>query len=389
MKIAYVSADPGVPAFGRKGCSVHVQEMNRALLRAGHSVALLASSFKGFAPDGLERAGTIVLPRASGALPAAEREQEALANNTALAESLNSAGLFDLIYERYSLWSYAGMEWARSRSIPGILEVNAPLIDEQAAYRTLIDRPAAVATLDRACGAASAIVAVSDGVAGWLEGFGVESDRIHVIPNGVDPARFHPAITPTLPGGNEFTVGFTGTLKPWHGLRTLADAFLQAQERDPLMRLLIVGDGPQRDELEASLAQAPCPDRVIFTGAVDPGEVPGLVASMDVAVAPYEDLDDFYFSPLKLFEYMAAGRAVAASSIGQIPEIISHRSNGLLVPAGDAGELAGALLEMREHPALRQSLGAAARDSVAERHTWDAVAGQLLEIAASPVEATA
>jgi glycosyltransferase involved in cell wall biosynthesis len=191
-------------------------------------------------------------------------------------------------------------------------------------------------------------------------------------------------VAPSCPAPDgAFTVGFAGTLKPWHGLETLAEAFGIAQQADPAFRLLIVGDGPRRSILEEALARAPHPERVIFTGALDPGRMPGMLASMDVAAAPYDDLPGFYFSPLKLFEYMACGRASVASAVGQIPEIIRHGATGLLCPPGDAGALAGALLRLRREPALRADIGNAARAYVTRNHTWDATARRVFEIAGS------
>src|SRR5207244_8458609 len=115
------------------------QEVVRALLRHGAHVELLAARFGGQAPPGLESVPQHALPAAAKGEPA-WREREALAANEQLAQALASAGPFDLVYERYSLWSYAAMEYARWRCVPGLLEVNAPLVEEQARYRALIDR---------------------------------------------------------------------------------------------------------------------------------------------------------------------------------------------------------------------------------------------------------
>src|SRR5262249_600401 len=142
MRVAYVSADAGVPVFGRKGCSVHVQEFLRALLRQGADVQLYASRFGGEAPAGLEALPAFQIPLA-GHGHVTKREQASLAANHELLRALDQHGPFDLVYERYSLFSYSAMEYARGIHAPGVLEVNAPLIQEQAEYRTLIDRAGA------------------------------------------------------------------------------------------------------------------------------------------------------------------------------------------------------------------------------------------------------
>ena len=124
-------------------------------------------------------------------------------------------------------------------------------------------------------------------------------------------------------------MGFVGTLRPWHGVEGLIEAFAVLHGLDPDVRLLIVGDGPLRNTLESMAADRGVSHAVDFRGAVEPSEVPRMLASMDVAVAPYPPLDDFYFSPLKLFEYMAAGCAIVAAAIGQINQTVGDFQGNL------------------------------------------------------------
>ena len=381
MRVAYVCADPGVPVFGEKGSSIHVQEMLRALKSRGCRVELFAARVDGAPPPGLEALPLHRLPRLS-ASDAAAREREALAANVELRRTLAEAGRFDVVYERYSLWSHAAMEHARDAGTPGVLEVNAPLVEEQATYRTLADREGAERVARQVFAAARALVAVSDGVASFLRAQGAAPERVHVVPNGVDPARFPESVLPSRPADpGVFTVGFVGTLKAWHGLPQLAEAFHRLHDSHPATRLLIVGDGPEREDLVRDLAARGLSGSALLCGAVPPAEIPGLLASMDAAVAPYPPIDPFYFSPLKVFEYMAAGLPVAASRIGQLAAVIRDGGNGLLLPPGDAGALSAALVRLCEDRALRIRLGRAARGTVLEEHTWEAVAGRILRLA--------
>jgi len=381
MRIAYVSADLGVPIFGRKGCSIHAQEVLSALVRRGAQVDLFTTSGEGEPPAGLENLTVHVLPRPPKGEPAA-REQAAIAGNVNLQAELERAGPFDLVYERYSLWSYAAMEFARTAGVPALLEVNAPLIEEQAQYRVLIDRAGAERVADRAFRAATALLAVSEEVAAWLERFPTAQGKVHVVPNGIRPERFPEGTVPTLPAAaGVFTVGFVGTLKAWHGLSVLVEAFDMLHKNHPASRLLIVGDGPERENVTADLTHRGLVEATTFTGAVAPGEVPGLLASMDVAVAPYPPLSTFYFSPLKVYEYMAAGLAVVASRIGQLQTLIEPEVNGLLVPPGDSAALATALDRLLTEPQLRRRLGRRARATVLESYTWDGVAQRILDLA--------
>src|SRR3989449_3803555 len=181
------------------------------------------------------------------------------------------------------------MEHAATAGVPGLLEVNAPLIEEQAAYRGLRDAAGADRVAARAFRAASVLLAVSAEVAAWLERRGVARGRVHVIPNGVDAERFRPDVRPAAPGPpGSFTVGFVGSMKPWHGLDVLVEAFARLHERAPDARLLLVGDGPARAAVCADLSARGLNGVVHCTGAVAPREVPGLLTSVDVAVADRE-----------------------------------------------------------------------------------------------------
>jgi len=310
------------------------------------------------------------------------REQACLAANKRLCAELKSVGPFTFVYERYSLWSFAAMEFARATSTSGLLEVNAPLIEEQAEHRVLVDRASAQQVAERVFSAATALIAVSQEVAAYLEVFPAARGKVHVIPNGVNPGRFPAHLKPSLPSGpGIFTIGFVGTLKPWHGLGILLEAFTTLHGRDPMTRLLIVGDGPEREKLAAEASSRGLSEAVHFTGAVGPDEVPGLLNSMDVAVAPYPKMQNFYFSPLKVYEYMAAGLPVVASRVGQIEKIIEHEVTGLLVPPGDVIALAAGLERSRRESGLRERLGKAARNRVLRDHTWAGTVQHILEIA--------
>lgn len=375
MRIAYICTDPGVPVFGRKGCSIHVQEVVRAFTRMGHEVTLFARRWGGEAPSDLETVRCIPLPKVGA--DGAAREADLAALNRDIPALIETHGPFDLVYERYALWSSAALQWARATGLPGILEVNAPLVEEQSAHRSLHDRPLAEAISLEALIAARRVVAVSSGVARWLMSEGVDAGKIEVIANGVDPDRFAPAYRDC---GRDPVIGFVGTLKPWHGLNILIEAAGRLKDQGLAFRLLLVGDGPERGSIERSLADHGLAVQTELTGAVDPAQIPGLLARMDIAVAPYPDLKGFYFSPLKVMEYMAAGRAVVASRIGDIDGLVEHNVTGLLCAPGDIDALADTLAALLCDPAARNRLGRAGRAHAVDNLGWTSVAKKTLAL---------
>lgn len=380
MRLAYICADPGVPIFGQKGSSIHVQEVIRAFQKQGIQVELFASQIGGSPPPDLETVPIHPLPVLPKSDPSL-REQAALSANFDLRIALEHQKPFDLVYERYSLWSYAGMEYARDNKIPGLLEVNAPLIEEQTKYRSLIDRASAELVAARAFNSATVLFAVSEEIAVYLKHHLISDTRVYVTPNGVNPDRFPADLKPFYPKvPGTFTLGFVGSLKPWHGLPVLVDAFAMVHHQIPDSRLLIVGDGTERTDLLAELSAQGLLDAAEMAGAVSPAEVPGFIASMDVAVAPYPLQAGFYFSPLKVYEYMAAGVPVVASRVGQLAELIQDGVNGVLCPPGDALALAEAIVQLQKQPQVRTRLGAAGRATVLQQYTWDAIVQRMLAV---------
>lgn len=383
MRIVSVCSDPGIPVYGTKGASVHVQELVRAYRRLGHDVTVLAARQGGAPPSDLREVEVVELGRAQGADTAA-RELAAMTIDDRTEAVLEQLGPIDLVHERYSLWGGAGIRHARRHGTAGVLEVNAPLVDEQARHRELVHREVAVDRLRETARAATAITAVSEPVATWVRTLVPESaDAVHVLPNGVDTDRIRPpdaADTAEAASPRAFTVGFVGNLRPWHGVDTLVDAVGHLRAVLPEVRLLLVGDGPQRPALEAAAHAAGV--EMACTGRIPAAEVPAHLHRMDVACAPYPPGDEAaYFSPLKVLEYLAAGLPVVASRTGQLSELLDDGCCGVLVPAGDPTALASALHELAADPTRRAELGTAARAKAVAEHRWVTVAARTIRLA--------
>lgn len=374
LRVAYVCVDPGVPVFGTKGASVHVQEIIRAWRLRGAQVRVYCTRTGLEVPDDLAHLPVVHHPvdpgsRHSGERErAAERERAQAEVSARLAEQVLADGA-DVVYERYSLFSTALAQLAGTAGIPGVLEVNAPLIEEQRDHRVLVDEEGARHALRAQAGAARSVACVSAPVGRWVRDQ-VPGAPVVVAPNGVNTSR----IQPVRPADGPPTVLFIGTLKPWHGVEALLEAAALARED---WRVRIVGDGPLRQQLGALAHRLGV--RVDFRGAVPPQQVPEHMAGASVAVAPYpQTATDQYFSPLKVFEYAAAALPVVASAVGQLPQIIDHGHSGLLVPPSDPAALAAAIDALVADPARARALGRAARARVEREHSWTAVLDTVL-----------
>ncbi|MGQ7843955.1 glycosyltransferase family 4 protein [Granulosicoccus sp. 3-233] len=376
MHLLYVCADQGIPVFGCKGASVHVQEMVRAFLAQGIRVTIMSPRLEGTPPRDLAHLACIPLPRHENR-NATRRARLTMESNELISRALSGPAPCDLVYERHSLFTHAPMSVALRKGIPGVLEVNAPLIEEQSRHRQLPLALEARSMASRAMRCAKVVTAVSPAVSEYARSLGAQPDRIHVVENGVNPRRFPETRKPAGP----FTIGFLGTLKPWHDVTTLVQAFLLLRQRGLDASLLIVGDGPERSSLEAQVGRLQLADCVEFTGKQTPSEVPRQLARMHVAVAPYRGDQPFYFSPLKIHEYMAAGLPVVASRVGHLESVIRDEHNGLLCPPGDPLALASKLEHLASDTELARRLGVTAREHVITHHDWNQVASHVLRLA--------
>lgn len=372
MRIAYVCADGGIAVFGDKGASVHITSMVSAFRRTGHDVRVLcARRGNGTAEYPVEQVGTDGPP----AEDRAGKERAWIAAAGAIEArliALHREWPFDMIYERYALWSTAGVRAGRKLGVALVVEVNAPLVAEQSEFRALALADEARAIEAEVFRSADALAVVSDELVDYVVARGAALDRVNVIRNAVDTARFNPHVDPAcLPGipANGFVVGFSGSLKIWHGLDTLLPAFRNLRERLPHAHLLVVGEGPRKAWVEGYAEAAGLMDGVTLTGWVPHHDLPGLIARMNVATAPYPAAPGHYFSPLKLYEYLAVGRPVVASRIGQTASVLDGTEAAVLVPPGDAPALTEALLRIAGDAALAARL---ARHAAIEgrRHDW-------------------
>jgi glycosyltransferase involved in cell wall biosynthesis len=283
---------------------------------------------------------------------------------------------FDFIYERYSLWSAAGARAARKVGIPLILEVNAPLLLEQQKYRKLVLAEEAAAIEAEAFREADLILAVSAEVKEYVVSKGGNPKTTLVQENGVDLNTFRVAgeVAECSFEKHNPIIGFSGSLKPWHGIDDMVEAHAILRSDGVECNLLFAGDGPMRSWIDGANIE----HLIHVTGWVAHDEMPKYIRRMDIALAPYPKIQDFYFSPLKLFEYMACERPVIASDIGQIRQVISHGKSGLLSEPGNPKALASTIKTLLANNVARERLGADARDAMQGR-SWRDCAARVID----------
>lgn len=269
--------------------------------------------------------------------------------------------------------------------------MNAPLAYEQEKTRGMEMKALAAETERRIFREAGRVIVVSRQLQEFVASCGVPSSRIQILPNSVDPQRFAKArgdrsVRTQHRLDGKRVIGFVGSLKPWHGTETLFEAFRDLRATTANAHLLIVGDGPGRAHLETYAQTHGLNGAVTFTGNVPYDDIPRYIAAMDIAVAPYIPSENFYYSPIKIFEYMAMGKPVVGGRIGQVEEVITDGETGVLFEPGKIAALQAALARLANDLSLCRRLGENARAWVETERTWDNNARQVVEIVRALLE---
>jgi len=294
----------------------------------------------------------------------------------------------DVLYQRHSDFTVSGVILSRLLSVPLILEANASEVWHQANWGKLTLKRLCALCEDISFSGARAIVVVSDVLKKQLVELGAEEGKIIVNPNGVAPEIFHPGIS-----GNKVreklglhqkkVVGFLGSFDYWHGAEILAQAVGHVLKEEPLARFLFIGHGRLREKVEGIVKDSGAADKALFVGSVPHEEVPQFLAACDILVSPHVPLaqgTEFFGSPTKLFEYMAMGKPIVASRLGQIAEVLRHKETAFLVQPGDPEELAQGILRLLKDQELGETLGKKARETVEKNYTWEANARCVLKL---------
>jgi glycosyltransferase involved in cell wall biosynthesis len=355
------------------GQGIHIRELISAFRRRGHEVRVVGPAEIGIVPT---RNDGRALKRWRDRAPAWGAEIAEMTYSIAAYRHLRRAVRHwrpDVLYERYSLFNLAG-SWLRRRyAIPRLLEVNSPLAEERQRFGRLCFAKLANSMERNTWLSADLLLPVTHVLAERAVALGVPATRIRVVPNGIDPRRFEQlpdvsAAKVALDLEGCVVLGFVGFAREWHGLDRLIDVMTDTRHT-PDLRLVIAGEGPALDSLRRQAGEAGIAERIKFLGHVPWEDIPAIVSAFDIAVQPNVVA---YASPLKIFEYMAAGRAIVAPSTANIREVLEDRTNALLFDPGQPDSLKARILELYDEPETRRALGSQARREVeVKKLTWD------------------
>jgi glycosyltransferase involved in cell wall biosynthesis len=363
----------------KDGQFVHIEEMIGALRANGHEVIIVAPPSAETESFGFDAGGVALLKRY---LPKWFYEIMELGYSLVAYRRLAAAVKLhkpDCLYERYNLFLPAGIWLARKYRLPMLLEINAPILEERSRYDGLSLTRLARWSQSYAWRNADMVLPVTRVLGDIVAAYGVQPQRIVVIPNGINSERFDgnqdvEVAKRALGLQGHLVLGFTGFVRDWHGLDKVI-AMLANDPVDAQRYLLIVGDGPVRATLERQARELKVEQRVRFTGIVERDAVADHVAAFDIALNPAVVA---YASPLKLFEYLALGKAIIAPAQPNIEEILQDGHNAVLFDPADRNGMAGAIDRLCTNEALRLQVGANARATIAEqRLTWKANAEQV------------
>jgi glycosyltransferase involved in cell wall biosynthesis len=371
MRILYVASDQHVP--GSTGGSVHVLEVARGLAARGHEVHAVVHEKDGLArreeQQGVHWHRVRWSPdhaffrfRAAGAVEAVAAEVEP-----------------QVLMERYYNFGGEGITVAHRRRIPSMLEVNSPVLDHPGSWKGVLDAMLLVRPLrrrrERLCREATAIVSplveiVPEFARGKTErvSWGANVDAFRPAPERREEVRRRLGIP-----GDAVVVVFSGSFRPWHGVHVLEEAARRLSARADLFFLLIGGS-------EAGDGHGYRGRRL---GRLPYEQMPEAVAAADIGVAPYDTAKlgqlrlGFYWSPLKIFEYMACGLPTVTIPRFPLTEIVRDGSEGRHVRDADAADLARVLVGLADQPDERRRMGENARQRVVESYSWAAHCRQL------------
>lgn len=367
----------------KDGQAVHIEELIGALRQLGHEVRVVAPEIGAGGDMGAE-AGWV--QKLKTHLPKALYELLELAYTLVAYRRLRQAAHEfkpDILYERYNLFLLAGVMLKWRLGIPMLLEVNGPLVEERSRYGGLALEKIGRWAEGTTWRGADVVLPVTNVLADHVRAYGVPEENIRIVPNGINIEHFsqapsHEKAKEQLGLADELVLGFTGFVRDWHGVDRVI-RWIASPAAPANAHLLIVGDGPVRQELEQLADRLSVGQRLTFTGVIDRQQVPAHVAAFDIALQPAVTA---YASPLKLMEYLALGKAIVAPREPNLLEILTDGDNALMFDNASSKGIETALTQLAADAGLREKLGSAAAATIAQKQlTWLGNASSITDIA--------
>jgi glycosyltransferase involved in cell wall biosynthesis len=405
LKIAHLYQESNIRFCEPHAAQLHIFHTIRGLQQAGHEVTLLAlqgrqalctKDLQVFKSDHvvanqygrLGLSGTTLFKRFESGVRRLQSELHlpylALFDSYRMAEasSINLKG-FELIHERFNLLALGGAWASKKLGIPFVLEVNADLLEQRKFKGNPekgLRRLFAVWATRMCFDTAAQIICISAGLKDHLSRkWNIKEDKLTVLPCAADVEAFglnlnSNQIRQGLGLTTEPVLIWVGGFYPWHDLELLLESFILVLQRHPNAKLVLVGDGPTRQLVAQKVQQNGLRESVIMTGAIAHADVPEMLSIADIAVVPSAPVSASRGgtgTPLKLFEYMAAGKPIVATALNEAAEVIQDGRNGLLVQAGDVNRFAEIILALLDNPEERVRLGLNARQQAVEQYSWE------------------
>lgn len=420
LNIAYLYQESGIRFYEPHAAQLHIYHTMKGLQQAGHNVKLLAlqgrqvlctNDLHVFESDRrltshygrLGLSGMALFKRVESGVRRLQSGLHfpylALFDSFRMAEAshLNLKG-FDLIHERFNLLALGGALASKKLGLPFILEVNADLLEQRKFKGTPekgLRRLFALWATRLCFKTATKIICISSDLRDHLHRqWSVDAHKLAVLPCAADVNAFGPHhqgenIRRGLGLTNEPVIMWVGGFYPWHDLDLLLESFAQVVKKRPTTRLVLVGEGQTRPIVAQKVLRNGLEQAVIMTGAISHTSVPEMISIAEVAVVPAAPVPASRGgtgTPLKLFEYMAAGKAIVATGLNQAAEVIRNGHNGLLVEAGNVEAFSNAMLDLLDDSAKRGRLGQNARQHAVEEYSWERYTRRLEEIYLSVVQ---
>jgi glycosyltransferase involved in cell wall biosynthesis len=295
----------------------------------------------------------------------------------------------DVVYTRHSSLDFISMLFLKIFGIKYVSEINGLDSEQKRLYGVASWKVQVSEWLNGICYAlANSLIAVTVEIQDFIRRrYPGVSSKVHVVSNGANTEISRPMSKDYSCGQlglnreNTYLI-FVGSLMKWHGLENATEALGMLKGRFEGLKLIIVGEGPEKPHIQDIAERKGLEKDIIFAGKVRYDEVPLYVGASSVCLAPFnrERNDVTGLSPLKIFEYMACGKPVVTTRVGGLDRLIEKHDCGVAVRAEDIEALVKAISELLLDPSLAEYYGKNGREAVVKYYSWGRISERILEI---------